>query len=994
MQPVEKGSAIVEERVTIELFGVPKVTRNGAEVSLGSALPLLAMLILLRDDPSITPEGLAYLLRPRSEADDPVSFLKKRKQKLVHLLALDLPKTLKPSDVTPIILQQAEVDVVHFDQKITSADSREVRDAVTRRQRGPLLAGWMEPEGIETKRQSRETKYQEALWRLIQEDRYESPKQAVRLIDLLLDCPDLPQKSREVLREDRLALEHDIFRAKPPHEDKTTLGWRPPKLPSPLTEIIGRDAALEAIQSLLSAHRLVTLEGTGGIGKTRLGLAAAHHLQERFAHGAAFAELSAVPDAAQLSQQVGLCLGLEREEDRKPATLLAFLEDKSLLLVWDNCEHLVEACAALAADLLTRCPAVRILTTSREMLRAYGEACYPVSALPEPDAVALFTARAKAVQFGFRLTPENTPAVRTLCRDLDGLPLAIELAAALVNSQTPQQVASKLSQRLDLLSDGPRSAPARHRSLRAAFDVSYALLEPAEQALFRCLGMFTGSFSGEAAAAVSELLPADVPALLGQLVRKSVVLAELSGGEIRYRLLTTIKQYAEEQMQRQGEQDESSRKYRIFFLKLAEEAEPQLRGPHQKQWLDRLEIEIDNLRAVLLLCGGDTQQSKEETIRRSETHLHLSGLLLPLWQMRGHLSEGRQWLDKALQQCKEAEVNGQVDTIAEPKGRALWAAGMLALCQNDYEAAQVLTEESLEVRRQLEDTAGIAACLNSLGSIAAKRGDGRAATLLFRESLSLRRQVRDKQAISGSLNNLGLLARDQGNHEEAATLFKDSLEIRRQLGNPEDIASSLNNLGMLAAFQGNYTDGIALLRESLTIYRLLQSQHEIAHILRSLGSLALMQRDFGLAKTHEEESLSIYRKLNNFLHASVTLCILGGIALQQGNCDLAEAHYKEGLVVLKRIEHPLARIYGLEGYSAVTHTQNRLDLTAKLIGAAQSYRSAVNVPLPPVEQKEAIIQTAEVQAAMGAEAFGKALAEGHAMSWEQAVALALGETED
>lgn len=791
-------------------------------------------------------------------------------------------------------------------------------------------------------------------------------------------------------------------------------GAAPPASPLPqsVTKFFGREREMAEIQGLLASGRMVTLTGMGGCGKTRLALEVAA-LQAEGRGDVRLVEIASLTDPEAVAGRVAERLGLKEQPGVSPtAALIAHLGDKRMLLLLDNCEHLLDACASLVRELLRSCAGLKVLATSRVPMDVDGEqlclvpplpfptpdclpadAPDPVGALLRYDSARLFLDR--ALQFRrFTLAPENVGPVAAICATLEGIPLALELAAARVKALPVAQIAEMLSDRFGLLTDGRRDSPSRHKTLRALIDWSYDLLSEAEQGLLCRLSVFAGGWTLDAAEAVGasgSINGGGILGLLTGLVDKSLIMAQTESVPGRYRTLETVRQYAQDRLRERGEWEETRRAHRAFYLQLAEEAAPQLRGPDQKRWLDRLETEIDNLRAALLSCEDKPQRDEEEAemVQRTETYLHISGLLLPLWQMRGHLSEGRKWLDGALRQWKGLELNGHINAPATPKGEALWAAGVLAYHQSDYNVAQALAEESLVIRRQLGNPEDIAACLNSLGNVAMQRGDGVAATALFRESLSIRRQTGNQQGIASTLNNLGIVIRNQGNHGEATTLFEESLTIRRQLGNPEDIATSLKSLASVATFQGNYTDAVVLLEESLTIFRLLQDQHGIAYTLRDLGSIALMQRDFGLAQTLFEECLLILRRLGDLLRVSMVYCSLGSVALQQGDCRLARAHYKEGLTVLRQIGSPLGIAYGLEGYSAVTHTENQLTQTAKLIGAAQAHRLAIGIPLPPVEQQEAVIQVAEVQEAMGVETFATALAEGRAMTWEQAVAFAL-----
>ena len=656
----------------------------------------------------------------------------------------------------------------------------------------------------------------------------------------------------------------------------------------------------------------------------------------------------------------------------------------------------MQDCADLAANITAHCPSVRLLATSREPLRIYGETRVPVPALLPPSATELFLARAKAVRSDFRLTDQNSPVISQICGDLDGLPLAIELAASLVDIRTVAQIAARLQQRFDLLSDGPRAGAARHRSLRAAFDVSYDLLLPTEQALFRRLGVFAGGFTAEAVAAVSadaDCLPLDTPSLLSQLVRKSLVIAEPQGEEMRYRLLVTLRQYAQDRLREQGEEEETRRKHREFYLRLAEEAEPKLDGPEQKQWLDRLEAEHDNFRTALSSCENQPIGCADEAERtnRTEAMLRMAASLVLFWQVHGYWSEGREWLDKAIKQCGEAERNLPFDALATHKGKALLAAGVLAYCQGDYDTVQMLSEKSLAPARLLGNQEAIAASLDNLGKIAFQRGDYGAATENIKESLSIWRKLGNQQEVAGLLNSLALIVRVQGDYGTAKILFEESLAIRRSLGNPEKIAMLLSNIGNLAAQQGNFGTAVTLLEESLTISRHLGDQQGIASTLSELGAIAFMRGDFGAARSLYDESLIPARASRNRKLVLHNLMRLGGVVLHANDdYDAAQRYIRESLMISRQLDFPMGIAYGVEIYSD-TIGHNQPVQAVRMLANAHTFRLIVGCTLPLVEQESYRKQYAVYREALGEEAFAVAWAEGQAMTWEQAVAFALEE---
>jgi len=941
----------MSERV-ITLFGEPEVTVDGRPVELGPAWPLLAILLLWRQSrPIRMADVVDRLMRPDSEADDPGSRFRKHKQTVQTLLELPRSRTL--ADIAEAVSDQARVDVALFDKKIESADSEQVREAVQLRSRGPLLASWQSPDIFEHERSSREKKYQKALRRLIQEVRSADPKEAVGLVDLLLGCAGLSEKGVGLLQEERAILEHEIFKENSgAGEGKAALLSQPLKLPNSPTELIGREGEKEAIRKLLSAPGLVTLTGTAGIGKTRLAIALAQRFQEDAVRGVAFADLTSA-SGAQLPQRVGLSLGMVEMKDCPWSEALPrFLEDKNLLLVWDNCEHLVEACAALATDLLAKCSSVRILATSREPLRVYGERRYlvPLLSLPERDGAAgqeaasrydaprLFTARAAAVRPDFCLTAWNSPTVLRICRDLDGLPLAIELAASLVDTRTLEQIATALNKRFELLVDGPLAGASRHRSLRAAFDVSYDRLEPGEKELFQHFGVFVGGFSAEAVEAVLPP-PTDaalsVPHLLPRLVRKSLVIAEEHAEGMRFRLLETVRQYAEHRLIEGGEDTAARWCHADWFLHLAEEAEPPLTGANQKRWLDRLEVEHDNLRAAMTWYAGQEGGS--------EKRLRLADALSEFWRVRGYLGEGRRWLTEALR-CGP-------DAPASVRARALNNLGSLALFQGDFEAARGWCEESLTLAREAGDTCGIGRALHGLGSVAFYQGSHVVAREKYEECLTAFRQVGDKRGATRALNNLGGMALYQNDLAAAWDWYEECLSLSCEMGDKQTVSRVLLNLGSVAFLQGSHDVARERYEESLSLLRDIGDKRDCAYALNNVASIALQQCDFGAARAAFEEGLALFQEVGD----------------RQGDA------------------------YVLAGFASLAASQNQSARAGRLWGAAEALRETVGVPLHESDRERYDQEVSGVREALGEAAFAGAWAVGRAMTWGQVVALALKE---
>jgi predicted ATPase/class 3 adenylate cyclase/Tfp pilus assembly protein PilF len=627
----------------------------------------------------------------------------------------------------------------------------------------------------------------------------------------------------------------------------------PNNLPQQLTSFIGRETQAAEVKALLGKNRLLTLTGAGGSGKTRLSLQVAADLLDQYFDGVWLVELAPLSDPALAPHAVADVLGVKEQAGQTmQQSLNDALKDKRLLLVLDNCEHLIATCASLAADLLRHCPDVRILASSRELLSVTGEQMYRVPSLSLPDlkktqtalsvsqceAVALFADRAQSVQPSFAVTDGNASAVASVCSHLDGIPLAIELASARVRSLSVEQINTRLDQRFRLLTGGSRVALPRQQTLRALIDWSYDLLTDQEKTLLRRLSVFAGGWTLAAAEAVcvgTVIEDWEVLDLLSGLVDKSlVVYEEGTSGESRYRLLETVRQYAAERLEEHSEAEAVQNSHLSWCVALAEEAEPQLTGTEQANWLRRLETDHDNLRASLAW----DERTWVQSAAGGELGLRLAGALWRFWSVWGHLSEGRQWLNRALARTGDASA-GTKATAAQ--GKALRGAGHLARMQGDYAEAQILLEESLSIMRQLGDPWSIADTLNSLGTVAHCQGNYVAARVLYEDSLSLLRQLGDQRGITNTLNNLGRVASDQDDYTEARVLLDECLSISRQLGDQRGVTNALCNLGVIARNQGDYAGARVLQEESLRILRKLGNREDIAGDLEGMADVALEQ---------------------------------------------------------------------------------------------------------------------------------------------------------
>lgn len=628
----------------------------------------------------------------------------------------------------------------------------------------------------------------------------------------------------------------------------------PHNLPTSLTRFVGRTNDLAAIKDRLAESRLVTLTGLGGVGKTRLALKIAHELVETFDDGAWWIDLASLEDPDLVVQTVAKVLGV-RDAPGQPLleTLSDQLKSKRLLLVLDNCEHVLDSSAQLAKTLLEACPQLQVLATSRDALHLAGEAHWAVGplSLPElldeaPDidvlkqfeAVTLFVERAQAVKPNFQLSVENAHSVVYLCHQLDGIPLALELAAARVKVLSAQKLVERLGDSFSVLSGGRKTVP-RQQTLRAAIDWSYNPLEDQEKTLLNRLSVFRGGFSLEAAEAVCAdgiLAAEDVLDWLGQLVEKSLV--EVAPDGERYRLLQIVKQFSREQLEAAGEIESLNAAHFAYFVKLGAESQLALIGPEQKKWLQTLEAEHNNMRAAL---AWGLDQSKAEDV------LRLSAGLGRFWGFSGRMGEGRKWLAQALELRRDMPLLLQ--------GNALHWQGSLAGQQGDYDAAEASLSESLELYQACDNPKGACAVLNMLANVAYLRNDLEGARSMYQQSVDISRELGDIHSMGAVLNNLGNVARAQKDYEAAREYYEECVSICRQKRSEDRITSrALGNLGVLARYAKDYEKSQASLEESLTIFESIGDKQGQADALNNLGVLAVERERFPQAQTYFEQS--------------------------------------------------------------------------------------------------------------------------------------------
>ena len=727
-------------------------------------------------------------------------------------------------------------------------------------------------------------------------------------------------------------------------------------LPNALSSFIGREHEREQVRALLASARMVTLTGAGGVGKTRLALEAAAAVVGHYPDGVWLVELASLAgstdsDDPSVAVAVAQALGL-RETPGRPVleSLGEHLRDKQLLLVLDNCEHLIAPSAALAGDLLRGAAGLRVLATSRERLHVRGEQVYRVPSLTIPDpkrlppvelvgsyeAVRLFVARAQERQPDFALTAANARDMAQICARLDGIPLAIELAAARVSSLSLGTIATLLDDGFRLLTGGPRDAPSRQRTLQATLEWGHDLLDPAEQTVLRRLAAFAGGWALDAAEAVCASDGIEAGAILDvldALVNKSFVVLHDPDGGGRYRLLETVRQFAAQRLEVSGDGDATRARHLDWYLALAEQAAPALTGPEQAAWLARLEDEHDNLRIALATAATSTEHSGKG--------LALAGALWRFWHLHGHLGEGRRWLEEALTRTPETEEEAGMRVRA----RALHGAGVLATIQDDNQRALILLEQSLDLSRHLDDRRGIATALNGLGNVALQQGDYTSAATHFGESLALRRELSDTWGIATSLNNLAMVAHYQGDHAQASTLYGESLALRRDLGDTQGIAVLLNQLASIALETGDLTRAEMLYREGLALSELLGDQLGIAVSLRDLGDVLLQM--YGDAN----EVLPLYTRSLRLLHATANKWEIAGC---------------------------------LEGF-ARAWMRAEPERAVRLFSAAAGVREAIGAQAPPRSRLLCGRDLAEARAALDEVVFGAMWALGQTMPLQQII---------
>jgi predicted ATPase/class 3 adenylate cyclase len=767
-----------------------------------------------------------------------------------------------------------------------------------------------------------------------------------------------------------------------------SLEAHPHNLPVQLTSFVGREEELSEVEKLLGENRLLTLSGVGGTGKTRLALQAAAEALEGYRDGVWLVELGPIGDPAMVPQAVASALGLQ-EQSGQPITelLTEHLRPKDLLLILDNCEHLVEAAARLADGLLRSCPELRVLATSREALGISGELPYQVpslrvprpedelEALSESEAVRLFRDRAGLARPGFSLSRDNGAAVAEICRRLDGIPLALELAAARVKALSPDQIASRLGDSFRLLTGGSRTAMPRQQTLEATMAWSYDLLSDAERALLRRLSVFVGGFTVEAAEAVcadDEFEGSEALDLLLHLVDKSLVVPDEGEQEVRYRLLETVRQYARRRLQEAGEAERIRTQHAEFYLAMAREGDGELRGPRQPEWMARLETEHDNLRSALewSLAAGSTERAAG-----------LAASLAWFWWLRGHWTEGRRWIDRTLELGEEWPEGLQVRTLV--------AGSRLSGTQGDADRAEALAEEAVELARGTGDEEGLAWSLCMLGEVTwGWKPDLKRSIPLLEESLARFRKIGDLWAIGHVLGQLGDALMASGDFARGMSLQEEALEILRTSGDLMGVSERLRMLGVSLRRKGDYQQAAALLEESLALFRRLGDRNLAAHVLVSLGAMAADEGKLGEAEEFLEESLATLREIGDKGCSAQALGLLASVLHRQGDPERARQLLRESLTTTKDREV----IAGALEFLAQVLAPERPDQAISLLGAAEKIREEIGAPRAVPEQADHERVLSSLRRGISEQGFREAWEGGWGLSSEEAISRALALT--
>ena len=764
-------------------------------------------------------------------------------------------------------------------------------------------------------------------------------------------------------------------------------------LPVQITSFIGREHEIAEIKQKLKIHHLITLIGPGGTGKTRLSLQIAADLLDQFPHGVWFIELAPLTDPDLIPQTILSAIGINEQAGTPLEVLRDYLHQKRSLIVLDNCEHLLQASAAIVNTLLSTAPDLKVLASSREALGIRGEASYPVPSLSLPDlahlpvveqfsqyeAVRLFIDRALLVAPHFTVDASSAPFIAQICYRLDGIPLAIELAAARVKMLSVEQISKRLDDRFRLLTSGARTLLPRQQTLRALIDWSYDLLSEQERLFLRRLSVFAGGRTLEAVEEVcasaegDSIEPYGVLDLLSQLVNKSliVVVEHTRSGVTRYRMLETIRQYAHDRLSESGGREALRQRHLAYFVKLTAQAGPELYRSDQAFWLNRLDEELDNLRLALEWALGNDIEAGLQIV---------AGPIYRFWLFRSTSRELGNWLAQFLQR-----YDGSTPLCA----RALAIQSQCVVnTEGNFHEAHKLGEKSLQMARSLGDRQSEAFSLSILGGYTLLQGSVGEAIPLLEQSLGLYRALGDKAGQAGAIDWLAINNPDL---ERATAYAREGLLLCREMGDLTGIASILTTLARLTYARGDFSSPAPWLDEVLAIARQIGDQVREDEALITYGMLAYWQGDYSQAIAHYEEGISLgerigYHYQNLWAHVYMAYALL-----RQGDLQKARQQFESGIRGMQKADLVIGIVFAVEGLASLHTSQRQMERAGQLFAWANSMRTEMRDPRPPVEQASVERDLAVIQSHLNASGLARLSSEGQSLTVEEAIALALEE---
>ena len=782
-----------------------------------------------------------------------------------------------------------------------------------------------------------------------------------------------------------------------------TLENYPNNLPIQLTTFIGRETEIVAVKQALESHRLVTLTGSGGTGKTRLSLQVAADLLDQFQHGVWFVELAPLTDPKFIPQTILAAIDLSEQAGKPPLELLKeYLSDKKILVLLDNCEHLIEASAKVVEALLNAAPQLKILASSREALGIAGEFSFAVPSLSLPDikhlpdieqvsqydAVRLFVDRALLVAPHFVMDEENAPFLAQICARLDGIPLAIELAAARLKMMSVEEISRRLDDRFRLLTGGARTALPRQQTLRALIDWSYDLLSEKERLLLQRLSVFVGGWTLVAAEKVCRdsdrssvnstssgatdhpLLSIEILDLLTHLVNKSLVLVieHTQSGETRFSMLETIRQYAREKLLEAVGGEQVRDQHLAYFVRLSEQAEPELVRSNQVFWLNKLDDELDNLRVAL----------EWALAVKPEAGLQIANVSWLFWYEHGYLQELENWI---------AQLLAIYDSPDVLRAKALAVQSRIIAIEGDLEKSQMLARQGLQLARELRDKHVEGLALLNLGHIIAFSGDPGTGIPMVENSLALLQEAGDTWGQATAISVFAMNSRDL---ERSKVFLIEALRLQRELGNPSGIASCLNQLAQNSLWAGEFSVAAQALAESIEIYRKMGSQSGEVATLGYFGSLAYWQGDYQQAYTYFDQCIILGEKINLQMSTLWARAQRAYALLRQGDVERAHAEFENILGRMQKAGVMLGVVFTVEGFASLYVNLAQPERAARLLAWAKAIREKTDSPRPLAEQNSVACDLAAIRSQLDDTTFEAACKDGHALTTEQAIELALG----